>query len=523
MTAAPSRRDPLLSVLWAIGVYALGLAILLFVSRQTGPAADELAVLSAVDRSTELVKRIATRGFAELALPEHRGVLEPGLLVVIGAWSKLSLARTGVLDVLTAMRLPWLALGAFAPLSIYLMLGPSRGRGVALAGAALCLFLPRFTHAVVVLDEGAFVASVMCLTLAAHVRSLGPARPGAPGARRSLGWAAFGALVLGFGAAHSLGVLWVLPLLLLHSAWLRRRGLGRLLRRGSFPLPPLVLFAIPLAPLALLVSRPALWKTTPATIAGYLLAPLSPSVARVELGALVIDKLPVPADFAWLFAVNTLPLAVLLLALTGLGVAFHEHLARRFASGSLRPARDRHGLGVLCALGLFFSLLGPAFTPKVLTTFPPRVEVMLPFVALAAATGLGRLVTLTGSLRVGRAFAALTLGSLAAVTLARASTASASLGLFGVPRGAVRGDLSELAAFAPAIDALGKPSVTMTLPPQVSHESWRWLAESRRLATRVDVQPNGELVLGKGDVAGARVAQVKRDGSVLWTLTSGAR
>lgn len=505
-------------LLVAFAVYALSLGVLLVVSRQTGPARDELGIHGLVDLGGELVKRVAARGFGVLALPEHRATLDSGLLVLTGAWSKLSLGRLGVLDPISAARLPWLVVGACAPLALYLMLRPSRGRWVALGGAALCLAMPRFSHAVVVLDEGALVASCACLVLAAHVRALGPAHPGEPGAGATLAWATFGAVALGFGAALSLGVLWVLPLVILHFAWARRASLRRLLRQGRFPLPALVLVAIPVAPLVLLGLRPGLWKASPALLARFFLAPLEPSVARTELGAKVVDRLPVPGGFALTWLVHTLPLAVALLALAGLAAVVHEHLARRFASGSLRPRRDRHALGALALFGLGFGVVGPALTPDVLTTFPPRVELLVPFVALAGAIGLGRLAALTGSPRAGLAFAAVSVLAPALVLLLRASTASASAGPFGHARRALPlGDGSEVAALAGAIDGLGRPRVTLTAPPELPPEIWRKLHEARRMRTEVTVQGGGELVLSRG-AAPAGFARVRRDGATLWTL-----
>lgn len=517
-----ARRELLRSALLALAVYVLGLGLLVHLSRQTGPAQDELGTLAAVEQSGDLIKRVASGGPSALLLPEQRATLDAGLLVLAGAWSKLSLGRVGVLDPLTAMRLPWLLLGALAPLSVHLMLVPSRGRVAGVVGALACLVMPRFGHAVVVQREGAVVAALVCLVLAAHVRAMGPARPGAPGARSTLGWALAGAVLLGFGAAHSLAVLWALPLVLLHFAWARRGSLRRLVRRGRLPIPALVLVALPVAPLVLLLLRPGLWKTTPASIARFLLAPLEPSITRTELAGRVVDRLPVPAGFAWTHLWHTLPLAVGLAALVGLGVLAHELLARRFASGSRRPPPDRHAAGALAVLVVGFGLIGPALTPDVLTTFPPRVELVMPFVALLSAIGLERLARAAGSPRAGRVLEAATLAALGLVVLVRAPTAGSSASPL-VPSGRRSalplGDGSELGALASRIDALGLPSVTLSAPADLSPELWRWLFEARRLRTRVTVAPGGELALVRGaSPGGERLAEVRRDGVVLWSL-----
>jgi hypothetical protein len=88
-----------------------------------------------------------------------------------------------------------------------------------------------------------------------------------------------------------------------------------------------------------------------------------------------------------------------------------------------------------------------------------------------------------------------------------------------VTRALPLGDGSEVAALARAIDGLGRPSVTLSSPPDLSPEIWRWLGEARRMRTRVSVQPKGELVLVRGTLAvPGRIADVRRDGAVLWTL-----
>lgn len=521
------RREVLVAAAWVTLVYVAAVGVFSWLSRQTGPALAELPTLSAVESASALVKRVASKGLSELWLPEHRATLDSGLLVVAGAWSKLSLGRVGVVDPLTAMRLPWILIGALAPLSLYLMLAPSRGKLVALAAALSCLSLPRFGHAVVVGSEAALVSALGCFVLAAHVRALGPARGGEPGGRATLGWAFAGALALGLGASLSLGVLWVAALVALHFVWARRAGLRGWLRRGRFPLPALLFVALPIAPLVVIALRPGLWKASPAVIARFFLAPLETSIVRADFAGRVVDGLPVPGAFAPVWLVHTLPLTFVLLGLAGVLALGHETLARRFASGSLRPPADRHAVGALALLGLCFGLFGPALTPDVLTTFPPRVELMLPFVAIVAAIGLGRLASLA---RLGRALVAVTLGALLLVALTGAPTASASASpltgsarLIAARRLLPAADGSELAALASAIDALGRPALTLSAPPEVSPELWRVLAETRRMRTRVTPGGGGELVLARGaQPSGQRIAQVRRDGAVLWTLSGPA-
>jgi hypothetical protein len=517
------RRETAVAVSIAFAVWAVALAMLVAVSRQTGPAFGELGGLASIEAHTDLIRRIAAGRLSELWRPEHRPALESGVLVLTGAWSKLSLGRIGVLDPLTAMRLPGLMLGALAPLSLYLAVRPSRGRRVALTAAALCLLVPRFSHAVVVADEAALAASAGCLVMAAHVRALGPAAPGGAGAKRTLAWAVLGAAALGFGLSLSLGVLWLLPVLLTHFAWARRASVRRLLRQGRLPIPALVLAALPIAPLVLVAFEPALWRASPAAVARFFLAPLEPTVVRTEIGGAVVDRLPVPGALSLHWLLHAVPFSVLALALFGLGVAAHALLARRFASGSCRPPPDRHALGALGAIGLGGGLVGFWLMPDVLTTFPPRVITLVPFLALCAAIGVDRLATWVHWPALRPVFLGCVMVALATPALTQAATASASASpITGGGRSARRvlpvGDGSELAVLARAIDALGKPSVTLAAPPEVPAELWARLLHTGRLRTRVTLDRQGELSLSRGRSSGAIVAQVRRDGALVWTL-----
>lgn len=525
------RRARLGLVLYACGVYAAALVFFVVLSRYTAPAGAELSTLGGIEQSTELIKRVASRGLSQLFLPEQRARLAAGPLVLLGAWSKLSLGRIGIVDSLTAMRLPWLALGALAPLSLYLLLRPSRGRALASVGALLLCVLPRFAHSVVVLAEGALVASMFCVVLAAHVRALGPAHLREPGARCSSAWAVFGALALGVGSALSLGTLWVLAVIVPHFVWLKQSGRVRALRAGGVPLPALLLFALPLAPVTLLVLSPSLWRASPALVARVLLTPLAPSITPGNFGGKLIERPPVPGAFALAQLAQTLPFALMLAVLVGFCVIIHGHLARRFAAGTLRPRRDRHALGALAVIGCLFAVVGPLLTPEVLTTFPPRVELALPFIALLASFGLGWLAVRTGSVRRARVFHVVVLVCLSLGALGQTATVSASVNpLVGGTRRALAaralplGDGSELGALVSAIDGLGRPTVTLTAPPDVSPELWRVLLEARRMRTRVTLEPQGELTLVRGRAeSGRAIGEVRRNGAVLWSLmrTSG--
>lgn len=506
-------------------VFVLALGVLLVVSKRTAPSSAELATLAAIDAAGEVVKQTAARGFGALRAPEYRPLLEPGPLVLFGAWAKLSVGRLGVLDGLSAMRLPWLVFGALATSALFGMLRRARDFGTGALAATLLLALPRFSHAVVVTKPSAVLACVYVLVLSAYLA----ARARDTGARARVAWAVVAALWLGFGVAVSLASLWVLLLVLVHHTWVERESTHRLWRKGQLPLPPFVLVTLPVAPLFLLGFRPELWGSTPAVIARHLLAPLEPSVVRTVIGGNVVDRLPVPSGLALSELFFTLPVIVTALALVGLCVAFHGLLARRFASGALRPPRDRFAIGALAALGVAGVLVGPLVTPDVLVSFPPRVELAAPFVAIAAALGLSFASGRIRSKNIGRAVAAAVAGVWLVLMLVRSPTASAATSpLLGggsvAARVLVEPDGSELGALASAFDALGQRELAVACPPDVSPELWRRLFEAGRMRTRVNVVPGAPYVLLRGPASGSGVAEVRRDGLVLWTLSaSGGR
>lgn len=503
----------------APAAFAVALLLALIASRLTGPAFDELGRLRAVDQAEQIVRSVAGSGPGALSTPAARAVYasfdgRSTLLVLLGAWSKLSLGRVGLLDPLSAARLPWLIWAALGAASLFALVRDQLGLRAALLSTAILIVVPRWLHGVAVTSEGVAVASGWLQVLVAYARSI-------RGSRRTC-WTVAGAALVGLGAAVSLATLWVLALIAVHFAIARRGELVRLTRRGRVPAPALLLAALPIAPLVLLATNPALWKGSTAEVARWLLAPLAPSVEATEYGGGVVRALPVPGAFAVSWLVQTLPLALSLAALAGAGWFSWRALARRFAAGRLRPPRLPGAPGALVLLGLGGALVGPALAPDVLTRFPPRVELALPFVALLAGATLDRIA----ALRTGRWIAAGVVAATAWTTLhAPATLAAAHTPLLGGParvasqRALPVVDGSELGALARAIDALGQAQVTLHAP-EVPPQIWDVLRSAGRLRTFVVTVPGGqgelELVRGGGD--GSAQARVTREGAELWTL-----
>ncbi|MEB2313764.1 MAG: hypothetical protein OZ921_05615 [Sorangiineae bacterium] len=502
----------------ALGLVAFTLAVTL--SRFIAPAFAELPRLASVEALEAVVRAVANRGASELWSPSARAAYasfggEETLLRLLAAWSRLSVGRLGLLDPLTSARLPWIALAALGPALVVVAARRSLGRAPALLAGVLLLVTPRWLHAASMGADSAALASAWWLVIAACLRSLS-GRP------------RFASVALALGAALSvsLAALWVVPLVVAHHLFARRELSRRLARRGRQPWPAPLVGALALAPVFVYGLNPALWGAKPLELVAWVLAPLAPERApTLYAGKLVGES--VPLGFGPLWLTLSLPAVLLAGALLGLVVFAHRTLARRYALGALRPPPDRTALGGLVALGLAATALGPALAPEPLVVLPPRIELALPFVAIAAAAGLERAsVSLLGPAR-WRFGAAGVAGVLLALTLRAPRTASASFdALTGGARAVVlhswlpAGDGSELGVLAPTLDRLPEDEVTLSAD-SVPAALWDALTRAGRLRLRVRVVPSGgALVLSRGAARdGDPLATVTRDGATLWTLS----
>ncbi len=519
--AAPRRRRvPFEATLLIVVPLALAVAL----SRAIGPRFDELARLDAVSRLGAVVRAVAAHGPAALwSASAHAAYASFGghgtLPALIGAWSRLSLGRVGVVDPLTSMRLPWIAIASLAPVLVYAAARPSLGRRPALLAGALLIATPRWLHAAACGADGAVVTSLWWLVIAPYLRSMHRPRAGAPAI-------AGVAVALGLGASVSMAVLWVLPVVVIHF-WLAHRGTSRrLAARGRLPVPASAAVAAALLPVFVLSTNPALWTDKLIALVRWTLAPLEPAVTPTAYAGQLVERAAVPAGYVATWLALTLPAAVVACALVGLGVLTHRALARRFAAGSLRPPRDARALGTLVAVGLVATVIAPALEARPVVQWPPRVELALPFVAIAAGVGLDRAARLVGGAKGAWPVAAGVVLAVLFLALRAPSTGAASFDLLlGGPRAVVAtrvlppGDGSELSALAPRIDALGRPQIALSAR-DVPKQLWGALRDAGRLRTAVVTVPAaGELELRRGSAAGGRpVATVERDGAVLWTL-----
>lgn len=510
-------------------VLVTGLVLTVAASRVTGPTFDEERRLAAVRRATELVRAVGDFGPSALGSSSAEAIYEElapfgALPAVLSGWFGEVLGAAHLLDRLVAARLGWLLLTGVAPAAVYFIVVRSHGPRVAALSACLLLAIPRWLHAAAAAREPAVVASIWLIVLAFYVQSIPPAlRARRLGANRRFRAAAFAfAVAIGLGLSVTFATLWIVPLIVVHSLIARPRGLRGSVRQGLLPLPVGLLLMIVVSPVTMVAATPSIWQGGGAHAAEWFLSPLAPTIEPLLYrGGPVVSPRDVPGGYALRWLVATTPALVLALAFLGAGVVAAEFWAAR-----RRRRSDDVGLGLLLLLSTAAIVFGPALTPVVLTRFPPRVEAVLPFVAIAAAItveraarrGLGESRSLFAVLAAGVVFVA--------YGLVGVQTASAAFGLFG--GGTLRavsgrmwtvGDGSEVAVLAASIDRLGMPRLAVDAP-EVPRSYWSVLERAGRLATRVEPGHGGALTVGisRGAARNA-LGTVSRDGAVLWSLT----
>lgn len=504
-----------IDVMAAFGLFAATLVLLLLVSRATGPAFDELGRLDDVHALQQTVLTIASEGPAALGRAETQAALSrlgpetSRLLALAGAWSVLSVGRVGLLDPLTSTRLPWLIAVAAAPALLFAWVRRGRSRTCALSAGALLAVLPTFVH-------GAAVARTSLLSMTSWLAILAACaaarRARAQHRRRRMALVALAVVV---SAAMQCGASWALGLATLH-AWLADwRGTLRSLRAGRLTLPSDVIVGLIAAPIGWFLLSPERWGATTVEIVRAALAPLGPSLSPAEFAGRIVREPPVPAAFGGVWLACATPLAVTLAAGAGVLVIAHRALARRFASGRLRPPRDHAALGVWVTAGLGVALLGPALSPAPLVVFPPRIEIALPFVAIAAA--LGAVHASRRWFGRGGVVPAVVIVVVTAFSLRSPATLGAAYdGLLG-PRAIQSsallplGDGSELTRLASAATALDVENA------QVPAGYWEAL-RCVGIAATIEPDSAAPCALVRGGDPRPALARVERSGAVLWSI-----
>jgi len=320
----------------ALALFVGSLLALLALSARTplGPASSDYAAL--VNQAEDVVRTIARNGVASLGNATEKSPLEAlgkrPLAPLLSAWAALSIARVGLLDGSTSVRLPWLVLAALMPPCIYWQLRERVGMRAALLGGLWLLASPGFASSALAVAPAALGAWAGWLVVGATARTASVRLPH----ERCFWWCiTSGVATLGFGLCFA--VVWALPLVALQG-WLAR-GKATLLagERGKLPVPTALVLAASCLPVGVIVFDPLLWHSSLPTMIRRVFEEKDPTLM---VGA---------ANSASLLR------AALLAPIGGFALA-RTALARRFATGAFRPARDRSELastvllaGILCA------------------------------------------------------------------------------------------------------------------------------------------------------------------------------
>lgn len=495
-------------------------------SAVTGPTFDEERRVHAVVHAMALPRAFADSGPGVTVSSAARGIYAE--LAPFGVWPGLLsglIAEIGrrlhFFDILTTIRAGWLLIAGAAPGALYYLVERSRGYRVAALAAAILFATPRWTHGAAVASEAVVVASLWLVLVAIYVRSYPPSiterRRGT--SRRFRPFGIWFALALGAALSATLATLWVLPILVAHSVLTSGTAGRRALGRARVIVPSGALLSLVLVPVTVALMTPQLWRGGGVVIADWLFAPLAPTV-EPSLYRKLADVDHVPAFYAADFLVATTPVVTLLVALCGAVLLFQRHRRAR----SKEEPRDPVALGFLSLVVVAAVVIGPALAPRPLLRFPPRAEAALPFIAAACAIGVEFVARrLVGERRRNWALIGASVMWLA-TGLVGLPAAGASFGLLaGETRGAARsgrwvtGDGSELSLLAPAIDAMGRPRLSLD-GADVPRGYFVLLRGLERLHSNVDMSKSGAgFMVVRGDRSDA-IARVKHWGTPLWSL-----
>jgi hypothetical protein len=405
-----------------------------------------------------------------------------------------------------------LVLGALGPALLYALLRPA-GSSIALPAAILLLLLPAWAHGVVT-GLGTLPA-LWLLTLVCYGRQLASAW-----ARSRLGWSVLGGAWFGLAIAQSLSSVWLLVVLIVHySLGHCRRAWGGL-RRGWLELPAALLAGAPVAVLVVLLAHPRVWRGGGLELARWGLSYLSVSMPATMYAGELVYAPPVPVGLLAVQWLAVLPASVLILALS-------SPLSRSWLRGLPDGGRAARALLALCGLVAILSVALCLSAPALLSPFPPRIIVALPFVAGLAAFG-ARFCLWSGAPRLWRLSAGLLLSlSLGAASLQPSTVSAYFSPLVGGTRGVVdtrrirASDASELAELARRV--LDCDNQRLVHSPDLPQAWWDRLGSvtGARCRVRTVTDPGrAELSLLRGQHADLPPpdARVLRGRVVLWEL-----
>ena len=264
-----------------------------------GGNGTEAALDRAVLAAEPVVRAIAERGPGALFDRQERVELaalegQSALFALLGAWSKLSIGRLGLLKLEVAARLPWLIVTGIGPAALYAVLARTWS-GMRAGFAVLWLMaLPGWLDASVSATDAATLTGAYLVTFALYLASL-PRWRGKRSAHPRT-WTVMCAVSVAIGLAMSRAMLGVL-LLLYVDFMLQNRALAeRAEERGLFMMPSALALSLAVAPLAFVALNPALYGVPPSVIVAAAFAPID--VQGFSLWQFMLPALAVAG--AWL-------------------------------------------------------------------------------------------------------------------------------------------------------------------------------------------------------------------------------
>ncbi len=363
-----------------LGIYALGLAMLLLQSEELSLSLSEVSQLGAMRSALELMQRAASDGATSLTDKRAGHIYRsfsglPEWLVFFNAWAYSHLGS------LTGARLGQLLFNALMPLGLFWWLAPALGNRWALAGSLVPLLLPRWLCGAVQLDSACLVASAWTLLLGAQAQ-FGQARR----VRSRVGWTVLAGTCFGFGLTFSWFAALVLPVLVATSA----RSYSS--SRATLSLPSTALACVLLGPAWLMLLSPELLSGGPLRLADSWLHDLdAPATTLMFYGGPLQN-----AAWPWLYQADwlwtTTPVALLALSSVGflLLVAWSipaKHLSLPDVRRSLSASVGSSQPFIQAALLLLVVGLWPAVGPVKSSAFEARPELLLMPLAAFAVFG----------------------------------------------------------------------------------------------------------------------------------------
>lgn len=389
----------------ATAVFAASLALLLAGSRTQGNVRDEGYYFDAaeqyaawyVDLADNLVHGRPARSFTRAAIDhafsynhEHPALMKTLFGLSWRVFHKCECptqagrhpltyrtrhATLGLLDEETAFRLPTMVLSA-AMIALVFLLGASISTGAGLAAAGMTLFAARLFFDAQLACFDAPIAALWVAVVYGYWR-----------AREHRRWGPLTGVLFGLALATKHNAFFIPPVLVLHWLVVDRAEILERLRARRIPrIPPSLWWMAGLGPVVYLAAWPWMWFDLPHRFREYVAFHVHHVYYNFEFLGRNYNKPPFPASFVFVMTLLTVPTTTLLLAAGGFVV-----WTRDVRRGACLTA-PRCGLGTLVALNAAAPMLVLTLTGAPIFGATKHFHAAIPFLALAAAYAVARLV-----------------------------------------------------------------------------------------------------------------------------------